>query len=121
MCGVTVLSAVCFFFVWPFVCCRLTRDFCSLEMDSDDLSCSECESPSHTDGGGKEAVHYGVKKFSASQLSKLNQLYWSGMKGVGKQYQQLLLEATLSTSLSMAQVKVSNHRLHMDLINLSLI
>ncbi len=46
-------------------------------MDSDDLSCSECKSPSETGDGGKEAVHYGVKKLSASQWSKLNQLYWS--------------------------------------------
>lgn len=54
----------------------------------------------------KQEVQYEVKKFSAFQSCKLNQLYWSGMRGVGKQYQHLLHEATLQTNLSLIQVKV---------------
>ena len=78
-------------------------------MSSD--SCSE--SLSDTDESGNPGVGGGGRKFSAAQSSKLNDLYHSGMRGVGKKYQYFFKDATLHTNLSLNQVKVNLIEMHL--------
>jgi len=59
-------------------------------------------SDDHEVGTAKEPS----RKFTALQNARLNALYVSGMKGVGKRYTGLLNKATVETGLNEDQVKV---------------
>lgn len=75
-------------------------------VDDISLSSSEVSDLDLPDSRGPSA-NCNSRLFSETQRATLNAFYQSGMREVGKQYQELLEEASRCANLTLKQVKVS--------------
>ena len=83
---------------------NLMEPCCSKRMDG--LCSSEEISESESEDNRDKSTPW--RRFSAPQQAKLISLYYSGMRGVGRQYDHCIQNAATDTGLTSEQVKVSH-------------